>query len=67
MGTPLFIYFMVFQYSNWRLKALPDEDARSMNDYIYHITRAKGSGEYCICETFLEPFVLTTDPLDYRD
>ncbi|KAG8880509.1 hypothetical protein FRB97_000744 [Tulasnella sp. 331] len=39
---------LVARYSNWRLKALPDEDARSMNDYIYHITRAKGSGEYCI-------------------
>ncbi|KAG9004004.1 hypothetical protein FRB94_001209 [Tulasnella sp. JGI-2019a] len=39
---------LVARYSNWRLKALPDQDARDMNDYMYHITRAKGSGEYCI-------------------
>lgn len=39
---------LVARYSSWRFKALIDEDARDMNDYIWHITRLKGSGEYCI-------------------
>ncbi|KAG8857405.1 hypothetical protein FRB96_005704 [Tulasnella sp. 330] len=35
-------------YSHRRFKALPSEDIPSLMDYIYHILRAKGSGEYSI-------------------
>ncbi|KAG8903958.1 hypothetical protein FRB99_002481 [Tulasnella sp. 403] len=39
---------LVGKYSTWRFRHLPDEDARDVNNYIWHITRGKGSGEYCI-------------------
>ncbi|KAG9021341.1 hypothetical protein FRB95_002342 [Tulasnella sp. JGI-2019a] len=42
--APLF----VARYTNRRMKSLADQDARNINDYMYHISRAKGSGEYCI-------------------
>ena len=39
--------WLVGKYSGRRFD-LTDEDKRDMHDYIWHITRAKGSGEYCI-------------------
>lgn len=45
---------LVGRYSTWRFRHFTDEDARDMNNYIWHITRAKGSGEYCISH-ILEP------------
>lgn len=39
------------KFSSRRFKALPAEDITSLTNYIYHILRAKGSGEYSICES----------------
>ncbi|KAJ1308604.1 hypothetical protein OPQ81_004302 [Rhizoctonia solani] len=39
--------WLVGKYSNRRFD-LTEEEKRDMHDYIWHITRAKGSGEYCI-------------------
>lgn len=39
-----------FQYTSRRFANLPENDKRDFYQYLWHITRAKGSGEYCICE-----------------
>ncbi|KAG8961629.1 hypothetical protein FRC03_005139 [Tulasnella sp. 419] len=39
---------LVGKYSSRRFAHLTDDDVRDLNDYIWHITRAKGSGEYSI-------------------
>jgi len=39
---------LVGKYSSRRFSHLPDDEVRDMHDYIWHITSAKGSGEYCI-------------------
>ncbi|KAH7343843.1 alpha beta-hydrolase [Rhizoctonia solani] len=39
--------WLVGKYSNRRFD-LTEEEKRDVHDYIWHITRAKGSGEYCI-------------------
>jgi len=39
---------VVGKYSARRFAHLTEEEIRDMHDYIWHITAAKGSGEYCI-------------------
>jgi len=39
---------LVGRYSSRRFPHLPEEDVRDLHDYLWHITSAKGSGEYCI-------------------
>ncbi|KAF8709295.1 Alpha beta-hydrolase, partial [Rhizoctonia solani] len=39
--------WLVGKYSNRRFD-LTEEEKRDVHDYIWHITRARGSGEYCI-------------------
>ncbi|KAH7107926.1 alpha/beta-hydrolase [Auriculariales sp. MPI-PUGE-AT-0066] len=39
---------LVGRYSSRRFSGLSEEETRDMHDYIYNITVAKGSGEYCI-------------------
>jgi len=39
------------QYSSRRFGALNEDETRDMHDYIMNITLAKGSGEYCICQS----------------
>ncbi|KZO94791.1 alpha/beta-hydrolase [Calocera viscosa TUFC12733] len=39
---------LVSKYSSRRFSHLSAEDVRDMHNYIYHISRAKGSGEFCI-------------------
>jgi cardiolipin-specific phospholipase len=43
---------LVGKYSSRRFPHLPQEDVVDMHEYIWHITRAKGSGEYGLCESF---------------
>lgn len=44
---------LVGKYSSRRFSGLAEEEVREMHDYILNITLAKGSGEYCICASFL--------------
>ena len=44
---------LIGKYSSRRFIGLTEEDTRAMHDYIMNITLAKGSGEYCICESLL--------------
>ncbi|KZT62984.1 alpha/beta-hydrolase [Calocera cornea HHB12733] len=39
---------LVSKYSSRRFSHLDASDIRDMHNYIYHISRAKGSGEFCI-------------------
>ena len=42
---------LVGKYSARRFAHLTEEEVRDMHDYVWHITAAKGSGEYCICKS----------------
>lgn len=42
---------LVGKYSSRRFIGLSSEDTKAMHEYILNITLAKGSGEYCICES----------------
>jgi cardiolipin-specific phospholipase len=46
------------QYSSRRFGALSEDEIRDMHDYITNITLAKGSGEYCICQSHRSTSVL---------
>jgi len=37
---------------------LDSEETRNMNDYVLNITLAKGSGEYCISQSFFFVYLL---------
>ncbi|KAF9520766.1 hypothetical protein BS47DRAFT_1286696 [Hydnum rufescens UP504] len=39
---------LVGRYSSRRFPHLPEEDVRDLHEYLWHITSAKGSGEYSI-------------------
>jgi cardiolipin-specific phospholipase len=40
----------ISKYATRRFASLPEEELRDMNTYLWGITSAKGSGEYCISE-----------------
>ena len=48
---------LVGKYSSRRFIGLDTEDTRAMHEYILNITLAKGSGEYCICESYIRSLV----------
>lgn len=50
---------LVGKYSSRRFIGLSLEDTKAMHEYILNITLAKGSGEYCICESCYSLFTLT--------
>jgi hypothetical protein len=56
----LFLLTLHHQYSSRRFVGLSEEDTRDLHDYILNITLAKGSGEYCICETTSIPVLCIT-------
>jgi cardiolipin-specific phospholipase len=47
------------QYSSRRFGALDEDETRDMHDYITNITLAKGSGEYCICQSIVLCFFVS--------
>ena len=51
------------QYSSRRFTGLTEDETRDIHDYILNITLAKGSGEYCICKTYLVLRVLRSHRL----
>ncbi|KDQ06024.1 hypothetical protein BOTBODRAFT_71125 [Botryobasidium botryosum FD-172 SS1] len=53
---------LVGNYTSRRFAHLSDEDKRDFHQYLWHITRSKGSGEYCISH-ILAPFAQARRPL----
>lgn len=51
----------VGKYATRRFASLPEEELRDMNAYLWGITSAKGSGEYCISESRRDLHQRSTD------
>ena len=57
---------VVGKYSARRFSHLTEEEVRDMHDYLWHITAAKGSGEYCICKSLGQPISSSVRTSDVR-
>jgi cardiolipin-specific phospholipase len=64
-GTMFYGPILVGKYASRRFAHLSQDEVRDMNDYIWHISHAKGSGEYSISH-LLGPTVHARRPLVHR-